>query len=109
MHAAHRKAVCEIVYRNNKGGDIARRIDLHYLLVKEAVVVTKALLARIRASRPGGSGAHAPHTLSLVTGAGNHSAGGAGRIKPALERLFTSLGLRYSSFNAGELRGAARG
>jgi hypothetical protein len=74
MHQANRNAMCEILVNNHRHGDISQKVDLHGLHVKEACLVVRTLLDRLRTNRRD-RGSRVPHTLSIITGAGTHSAG----------------------------------
>ena len=78
---------------------------MHFDLIlphhQEAIVIVKAVIARVRERRQRGSAGD----LAIIVGAGHHSEGGA-RIRPAIERYLSSNSIAYRMVSAGEVRGA---
>ena len=87
MREANRAAAAAIL-RHRNGGRGERYLDLHGLLVEEAVRATTERLDALALSGGGGE-------LELVPGAGHHSAGGKAAIKPAVEALLQERALEY--------------
>ena len=87
MREANRAAAAAIL-RHRNGGRGERYLDLHGLLVEEAVRATTERLDALALAGGGGE-------LELVPGAGHHSAGGKAAIKPAVEALLQERALEY--------------
>eukprot|EP00727_Mastigamoeba_balamuthi_P007368 m51a1_g3251 hypothetical protein (653) ;mRNA; f:152576-155116 len=78
------------------GGDVTR-IDLHGLYVEGALAAVDERLALLQ-STP----ANTPtHRLTIICGAGNHSAGGVAKIRPALKEHLAKLGLEFAEQHDG--------
>ncbi|KAK9372262.1 uncharacterized protein V1513DRAFT_481376 [Lipomyces chichibuensis] len=76
------------VFRSNNADSDPDEIDLHGLYVKEA---EEYLEKRIVACK-----ARNESHLEVIVGKGNHSTGGAAKIKPAVERLCQEHGFQYA-------------
>ncbi|KAF8135388.1 hypothetical protein EV363DRAFT_1211883 [Boletus edulis] len=77
METLDAEASAIIFEKNNRGRD-ARKVDLHGLSVKQAIIY--AVKAVSDARRSGYS------EVRLIVGQGNHSEGGIARLKPALKK-----------------------
>ncbi|ANB13871.1 hypothetical protein AWJ20_4822 [Sugiyamaella lignohabitans] len=83
----YNKQAADFVFRANNADSGPDEIDLHGLYVKEAI---QALDTRIRA----GIQRHESHIKAIV-GKGNHSANHVAKIKPAVEELCQTHGIRH--------------
>jgi hypothetical protein len=101
MGRANEAAAAAIVLFNNDPAEHGELyLDLHGLLLKEALEVTETKLAALQESANGGDGEGL--SMELITGAGHHSAAGKGpAIKPAVEGLLTERGLAFEVKSAG--------
>jgi NEDD4-binding protein 2 len=71
--------------------------DLHGLTVKEALELLPFLLRRAQSRRQ--------QNLVVITGEGNHSAGGTARLKPAVLKWLSNAKFRYVVMNpAGSIK-----
>ena len=89
LHAA----AAETIFQYRNGDKPKTFIDLHGLLVDEAL---SYLGRRLDALKTG--------DLEVVTGAGHHSADHVAKIKPAAIKLFHDRHLKFSEINAGDLK-----
>ncbi|KAA8491179.1 hypothetical protein FVE85_9474 [Porphyridium purpureum] len=72
-------------------------LDLHGLLVKDALFLTRAKLAACRQARLDGCvDAKLSRQLQLITGRGNRSGSKGAAIRPALEAFLTDRRLKYT-------------
>ncbi len=89
LHAQAARAI--FAQKNRERGQY--EIDLHLLLVAEAVARTKRRLtscAAVLAAQP--DGGKAGHDLCIIYGQGHHSVGNVQKIKPAVLELLSQSG-----------------
>jgi hypothetical protein len=90
-----------LVFRALNGRlDSRTETDLHGLTVKESLELLPFLLRRAQSQRK--------QHLVVITGEGNHSAGGQARLKPAVLKWLANAGFRYIALNPGSVRVALR-
>ncbi len=83
------------------------RVDLHGLLVKEALAVLSDVILKLQ--REQGIARYfanifvVPQLLEVITGAGHHSLERVAKIKPAVESFLTERGFNYREANIGSL------
>ena len=88
MKEAHKRAMNKIVRREEgRNGTSGRVVDLHGLLVKEALSIVEQVVD--------GTDLKPREVVSFITGKGVHSAGGIARIKPAVEKMLKEKGIRF--------------
>jgi DNA-nicking Smr family endonuclease len=87
------EAASNIFNEMNQNND-KNTIDLHGLFVDEALGFVKERLAELK-----GNGS----MLSIITGAGNHSAGGQALIKPKIHELLKEEGLTFTEEKNGQV------
>jgi len=97
MKELDKRAAKIIFTENNKNRKEGGKIDLHGLYVAEAKQFAKD---QIQAAILRGD-----DVVRFIVGKGLHSDAGLAKIRPALEVLFTKLGLQHSldPYNAGVL------
>jgi DNA-nicking Smr family endonuclease len=76
------------IFRANNAAQPSDTIDLHRLFVEEAEEI---LAARINSSMASGEAG-----LHVIVGRGNHSANGVRKLAPAVQRLCTERGLKFT-------------
>ncbi|KAJ3032968.1 hypothetical protein HDV00_006877 [Rhizophlyctis rosea] len=86
MKSLNAQAAEEIFQHHNKGRGLDE-IDLHGLYVEEALRYVEAHIKKCRSAGVG--------RTRVITGMGNHSAGGVAKIRPAVEELARKEGIRW--------------
>ena len=95
MHAANAAAAKAIIAHRNDGRGFYY-LDLHGLLVDEAIQATEKRLDALQATSDKGD-----NRFEVITGSGRHSAQGSAKILPAIKNLLDERGLRFTMEQGG--------